>query len=184
MINLGLVGGSGLVGGQILAQLERRNLAIKNLFVLGKESVGQKISFNNKSFTIENLDEFDPKKIEYIIFSAGSEVAKKYVKKFLDANVSVIDMSSQFRYQPNVPLIIPEINIDELAKYQRPVLIANPNCSSAQLLLILKNIHTEYNISLLNIATYQAVSGTGQAAKDELNFQLTGTNNTLSLIHI
>ena len=178
MINLGLVGGSGLVGGQILAQLERRNLAIKNLFVLGKESVGQKISFNNKSFTIENLDEFDPKKIEYIIFSAGSEVAKKYVKKFLDANVSVIDMSSQFRYQPDVPLIIPEINIDELAKYQRPVLIANPNCSSAQLLLILKNIHTEYNISLLNIATYQAVSGTGQAAKDELNFQLTGTNNT------
>ena len=177
MINLGLVGGSGLVGGQILAQLERRNLAIKNLFVLGKESVGQKISFNNKSFTIENLDEFDPKKIEYIIFSAGSEVAKKYVKKFLDANVSVIDMSSQFRYQPDVPLIIPEINIDELAKYQRPVLIANPNCSSAQLLLILKNIHTEYNISLLNIATYQAVSGTGQAAKDELNFQLTGTNN-------
>ena len=178
MINLGLVGGSGLVGGQILAQLERRNLAIKNLFVLGKESVGQKISFNNKSFTIENLDEFDPKKIEYIIFSAGSEVAKKYVKKFLDANVSVIDMSSQFRYQPDVPLIIPEINIDELAKYQRPVLIANPNCSSAQLLLILKNIHTEYNISLLNIATYQAVSGTGQAAKDELNFQLTGANNT------
>ncbi len=178
MINLGLVGGSGLVGGQILAQLERRNLAIKNLFVLGKESVGQKISFNNKSFTIENLDEFDPKKIEYIIFSAGSEVAKKYVKKFLDANVSVIDMSSQFRYQPDVPLIIPEINIDELAKYQRPVLIANPNCSSAQLLLILKNIHTEFNISLLNIATYQAVSGTGQAAKDELNFQLTGTNNT------
>ena len=178
MINLGLVGGSGLVGGQILAQLERRNLAIKNLFVLGKKSVGQKISFNNKSFTIENLDEFDPKKIEYIIFSAGSEVAKKYVKKFLDANVSVIDMSSQFRYQPDVPLIIPEINIDELAKYQRPVLIANPNCSSAQLLLILKNIHTEFNISLLNIATYQAVSGTGQAAKDELNFQLTGTNNT------
>ena len=91
--------------------------------------------------------EFDPKKIEYIIFSAGSEVAKKYVKKFLDANVSVIDMSSQFRYQPDVPLIIPEINIDELAKYQRPVLIANPNCSSAQLLLILKNIHTEINIS-------------------------------------
>ena len=178
MINLGLVGGSGLVGGQILAQLERRNLAIKNLFVLGKESVGKKISFHNKSFTIENLDEFDPKKIEYIIFSAGSEVAKKYVKKFLDANVSVIDMSSQFRYQPDVPLIIPEINIDELAKYQRPVLIANPNCSSAQLLLILKNIHTEFNISLLNIATYQAVSGTGQAAKDELNFQLTGTNNT------
>ena len=178
MINLGLVGGSGLVGGQILAQLERRNLAIKNLFVLGKESVGQKISFHNKSFTIVNLDEFDTKKIEYIIFSAGSEVAKKYVKKFLDANVSVIDMSSQFRYQPDVPLIIPEINIDELAKYQRPVLIANPNCSSAQLLLILKNIHTEYNISLLNIATYQAVSGTGQAAKDELNFQLTGTNNT------
>ena len=178
MINLGLVGGSGLVGGQILAQLERRNLAIKNLFVLCKESVGQKNSFHNKSFTIENLDEFDPKKIEYIIFSAGSEVAKKYVKKFLDANVSVIDMSSQFRYQPDVPLIIPEINIDELAKYQRPVLIANPNCSSAQLLLILKNIHTEFNISLLNIATYQAVSGTGQAAKDELNFQLTGTNNT------
>jgi Aspartate-semialdehyde dehydrogenase len=104
-------------------------------------------------------------------------VPKKYVKKFLDANVSVIDMSSQFRYQPDVPLIIPEINIDELAKYQRPVLIANPNCSSAQLLLILKNIHTEFNISLLNIATYQAVSGTGQAAKDELNFQLTGTNN-------
>ena len=86
-------------------------------------------------------------------------------------------MSSQFRYQPDVPLIIPEINIDELAKYQRPVLITNPNCSSAQLLLILKNIHTEFNISLLNIATYQAVSGTGQAAKDELNFQLTGTNN-------
>jgi len=106
-----------------------------------------------------------------IIFSAGSSIAEKYAREFVDAGSFVIDLSSNFRYEDDVPLIIPEINGDILKGLSKPSLIANPNCSTAQLLMALKPIHDKAQIKFLNIATYQAVSGTGKAALEELHNQ-------------
>ena len=106
-----------------------------------------------------------------IIFSAGSSIAEKYAREFVDAGSFVIDLSSNFRYKDDVPLIIPEINGDILKGLSKPSLIANPNCSTAQLLMALKPIHDKAQIKFLNIATYQAVSGTGKAGLEELHNQ-------------
>ena len=111
---------------------------------------------------------FDCSKVNLAIFSAGSKVAKEYAKSFVNQGVYVIDLSSEFRYEENIPLIIPEINGSLLEDIKKPLLIANPNCSVSQLLMVLDPIHKEYSIDFLNIATYQAVSGTGKDAIDEL----------------
>ena len=130
-----------------------------------------KIEFNNKKYLIESLENFDPQTAQIIIFSAGSTVAEKYARDFVAAGSFVVDLSSNFRYQDDVPLIIPEINGDIIESLSKPSLIANPNCSTAQLLMALKPIHDNAKIKFLNIATYQAVSGTGKAALEELHNQ-------------
>ena len=117
------------------------------------------------------MDSFDPKEANITIFSAGGSVAKKYAKKFVEAGSYVIDLSSEFRYDDDIPLIIPEINGDIIESLEEPTLIANPNCSTSQLLMVLKPIHEKYGIEFLNIATYQAVSGTGKEAVEELRSQ-------------
>ena len=117
------------------------------------------------------MENFHPEKKQLIIFSAGSSIAEKYAREFVDAGSFVIDLSSNFRYEDDVPLIIPEINGDILKGLSKPSLIANPNCSTAQLLMVLKPIHDKAQIKFLNIATYQAVSGTGKAALEELHNQ-------------
>ena len=126
---------------------------------------------NNKEHKVKSLENFSPEKGQLIIFSAGSSIAEKYAREFVDAGSFVIDLSSNFRYEDDVPLIIPEINGDILKGLSKPSLIANPNCSTAQLLMALKPIHDKAQIKFLNIATYQAVSGTGKAALEELHNQ-------------
>ena len=170
-INLALVGASGVVGTKIIQLLEKKGLSIDNFYPLGNASAGQKLEFNSSEYTINNIDSFDPSKADLTIFSAGSEVAKKYGKAYVEAGSYVIDLSSHFRYEEDVPLVIPEINGAELETLKTPSLIANPNCSTSQLLVALKPIHDELNIEFINIATYQAVSGTGKAAVEELNNQ-------------
>ena len=120
---------------------------------------------------VESLENFDPQTAQITIFSAGSTVAEKYARDFVAAGSFVVDLSSNFRYQDDVPLIIPEINGDIIESLSKPSLIANPNCSTAQLLMVLKPIHDNAKIKFLNIATYQAVSGTGKAALEELHNQ-------------
>ena len=170
-LNMVLVGASGVVGQKILQLLEKKEIKIDNLFPLGKSTVGQAINFQNHEYIIGDLDLFDPKTANITIFSAGGSVAKKYAKKFVEAGSYVIDLSSEFRYDDDIPLIIPEINGDIIESLEEPTLIANPNCSTSQLLMVLKPIHEKYGIEFLNIATYQAVSGTGKEAVEELRSQ-------------
>ncbi|MDB2451217.1 aspartate-semialdehyde dehydrogenase [Gammaproteobacteria bacterium] len=170
-LNMALVGASGVVGQKILQLLEKKEIKIDNLFPLGKSTVGQAINFQNHEYIIGDLDSFDQKTANITIFSAGGSVAKKYAKKFVEAGSYVIDLSSEFRYDDDIPLIIPEINGDIIESLEEPTLIANPNCSTSQLLMVLKPIHEKYGIEFLNIATYQAVSGTGKEAVEELRSQ-------------
>ena len=170
-INIALIGASGVVGTKIIQLLENKSFAINNFYPLGSSSVGREIELNGSKHTIDSIDNFDFHLADLAIFSAGSDVAEKYAKDFVEAGSYVIDLSSHFRYEEEVPLIIPEINASKLESLQGPALIANPNCSTSQLLTALKPIHDNLTIEFINIATYQAVSGTGKAAIDELNNQ-------------
>ena len=182
-LNMALVGASGVVGQKILQLLEKKEIKIDNLFPLGKSTVGQTISFQNQNFIIGDLDSFDPKEANITIFSAGGSVAKEHAKKFVEAGSYVIDLSSEFRYEDDIPLIIPEINGDVIQNLKEPTLIANPNCSTSQLLMVLKPIHERYGIEFLNIATYQAVSGTGKEAVEELRSQTYDNESAQSKVY-
>lgn len=180
-INIALIGASGVVGQKILQLLEEKKIDVDNLFPLGKSTVGSSINFQNKNLVIGDLDSFNPSDANITIFSAGSSVAKNYAEKFVKAGNYVIDLSSEFRYHDNVPLVIPEINGNILKDLKEPTLIANPNCSTSQLLMALKPIHDRYGIEFLNIATYQAVSGTGKEAVEELRSQTFENNSDNSV---
>ena len=172
LINLALIGASGVVGKKIISLLENKNIKINNFYPLGSTSVGDEIVFNNNEYKIEDLTNFDYSKVNLAIFSAGSKVAEEHAKDFVNAGVYVIDLSSKFRYEKDIPLIIPEINGDEINLLDAPSIISNPNCSTSQLLMAIAPIHKEYEIDILNIATYQAVSGTGKQAVQELKNQI------------
>ena len=172
LINLALIGASGVVGKKIISLLENKNVEINNFYPLGSTSVGDEIVFNNNEYKIEDLTNFDYSKVNLAIFSAGSKVAEDHAKDFVNAGVYVIDLSSKFRYEKDIPLIIPEINGNEINLLDAPSIISNPNCSTSQLLMAIAPIHKEYEIDILNIATYQAVSGTGKQAVQELKNQI------------
>ena len=172
LINLALIGASGVVGKKIISLLENKNIEINNFYPLGSSSVGDEIVFNNNEYKIEDLTNFDYSKVNLAIFSAGSKVAEEHAKDFVNAGVYVIDLSSKFRYEKDIPLIIPEINGNEINLLDAPSIISNPNCSTSQLLMAIAPIHKEYEIDILNIATYQAVSGTGKQAVQELKNQI------------
>jgi len=171
-IDIALVGASGVVGSKIISLLEKKKVNISNFYPLGFSSVGQEIIFNEKKFKIGNTSDFDSSKVNLAIFSAGSKVARKYANNFINNGAYVIDLSSEFRYEKEVPLIIPEINRHILKNINKPTLIANPNCSVSQLLMAIEPIHKQFEIDILNVATYQAVSGTGKEAVEELNNQI------------
>ena len=171
-INLALVGASGVVGKKIISLLEKKNVNVKNFYPLGSSSVGDKISFNDQIFEIKSLSNFDCTSVDVAIFSAGSSVARNHAPDFVKKGVYVVDLSSEFRYEEDIPLIIPEINPQALIDADGPILIANPNCSVSQLLIAIEPIHRKFNIDILNIATYQAVSGTGRKAVEELHNQV------------
>tara|TARA_Y100001970_G_scaffold226219_1_gene279634 strand:- start:12396 stop:13418 length:1023 start_codon:yes stop_codon:yes gene_type:complete len=170
-VSIALVGASGVVGTKIIRLLETREFPVDKFLPLGNSTVGSLIEFNNNKYQVESLENFIPEKGQFIIFSAGSSVAEKYARSFVAAESFVIDLSSNYRYEDDVPLIIPEINGTILQSLSKPSLIANPNCSTAQLLMALKPIHDHAEIKFLNVATYQAVSGTGKAALEELHNQ-------------
>ena len=171
-VSLALVGASGVVGSKIIQLLEKRAFPIAQFIPLGNSTVGSFIILNNQKYKVESLENFSPEKGQFVIFSAGSNIAEKYARDFVAAGSFVIDLSSNFRYEDDVPLIIPEINGEILKNLSKPSLISNPNCSTAQLLMALKPIHDVAQIKFLNIATYQAVSGTGKAALEELHNQI------------
>ena len=165
-MNLAIIGASGNVGRKTIEILEKSKLAIDNLFLAASsKSVGKKIKFKNKEILIENLENYNFSKAQITFFAAGSEVAKEWVP-IASKETIVIDNSSYFRMQKDVPLVVPEVNSEELNKHKN--IIANPNCSTMQMVLPLKPLHDEYKIKRVIVSTYQAVSGAGKASMDEL----------------
>ena len=165
-MNFAIIGASGNVGRKTIEILEKSQISFKELFLVASaKSAGTKVKFREKEIEIENLENYDFSKAQITIFAAGSEVAKKWVSKAAKKTI-VIDNSSFFRMQKNIPLVVPEVNSDALNKHEN--IIANPNCSTVQMVLVLKPLHDEYKIKRVVVSTYQAVSGAGKAAMDEL----------------
>ncbi len=167
-MKLAIVGATGMVGCEILAVLQERNFVYSELIlVASKKSVGIKKSINNKTVLISSLEEMLVLKPDLALFSAGSEVSKKWAPKLAEQGCKVIDNSSYWRMCSKHKLIIPEINGNQLK--QEDMIVANPNCSTIQLLLAIAPIHYKYKIKRIVVSTYQAVTGTGKKALDQLN---------------
>lgn len=169
MIKCAIVGATGLVGSMFLKVLEEKNLPIDNytLFASSK-SKNKKIQFMNKEYIIQELkeDSFEKEKFDYALFSAGGEISKKYAPIASKSGCIVIDNSSTFRMDDDVPLIIPEVNENRI--YENNGIIANPNCSTIQAAIILKPLHEKYKLKRVVYSTYQAVSGAGKKGIDDL----------------
>ena len=165
-MNLAIIGASGNVGRKTIEILEKSNLSFDNLFlVASSRSEGKKLKFRKKIIEIENLENYDFSKAHITFFAAGSKIAKDWVPEAAKKTI-VIDNSSYFRMDDNVPLVVPEVNPEALDKHKN--IIANPNCSTIQMVLPLKPLHDEYKIKRVIVSTYQAVSGAGKASMDEL----------------
>ena len=165
-MNFAIIGASGNVGRKTIEILEKSKIAFKDLYlVASKKSAGKKIKFREKEIEIENLENYDFSKAQITIFAAGSDIAKEWAPKAAKKTI-VIDNSSFFRMQKNIPLVVPEVNPEALDKHEN--IIANPNCSTMQMVLALKPLHDEYKIKRVIVSTYQAVSGAGKEAMDEL----------------
>ncbi|MFL2852665.1 MAG: aspartate-semialdehyde dehydrogenase [Candidatus Pelagibacter sp.] len=165
-MNFAIIGASGNVGRKIIEILEKSKISFNDLYlVASKKSTGKKIKFREKEIEIENLDNYDFSKAQITIFAAGSNIAKEWAPKAAEKTI-VIDNSSFFRMKENIPLVVPEVNPEALGKHEN--IIANPNCSTMQMVLVLKPLHDEYKIKRVIVSTYQAVSGAGKEAMDEL----------------
>ncbi len=172
MFDVAVVGATGAVGEQMIATLEERDFPVGRLFPLASErSVGKRVPFRGKHVVVESLDTFDFAQARIGLFSAGARVSAEHAPRAAEAGCVVIDNSSQFRYDDDVPLVVPEVNGDATGGYTRRGIIANPNCSTIQMVVALKPIHDAVGIERINVATYQSVSGTGKEAIEELAAQ-------------
>ena len=166
-MNIAIVGATGNVGRKIIEVLEKKELDIDNLYLLASaRSAGLKINFNGKEHEVLDLENFDFSAIKITFFAAGGKISENFVEKVAKHSL-VIDNSSFYRMDPDVPLIVPQVNSDHLKNIKKNI-IANPNCSTAQLVIALKPLHDLFVIKRLVISTYQSVSGGGKAPMDEL----------------
>jgi aspartate-semialdehyde dehydrogenase len=169
--NVAIVGATGAVGETLLQLLAERQFPVERLVPLASErSAGDKVSFGARSHTVQALGDFDFAGIDFAFFSAGGSVSREHAPRAAAAGAVVIDNTSEFRYDDDVPLVVAEVNPEAIADRARGI-IANPNCSTMQLLVALAPIHREAGIERINIATYQSVSGAGRAAMEELGRQ-------------
>ena len=167
-MNIAIVGATGNVGRKILEVLEKKRLSINNLYlVASSKSRGKKIIFKDKEYEVFDLESFDFSKVKIAFFSAGGKISERYAEK-ASKNCLVIDNSSYYRMDPDVPLIVPQVNSEALKKGIKKNIIANPNCSTAQLVIALKPLHDLFIIKRVVVSTYQSVSGGGKAPMDEL----------------
>ena len=166
-MNIAIVGATGNVGRKILEVLEKKNFPIDNLyFVASSKSAGSKLKFKGNEIEVKNLENFDFSKVNITFFSAGGKISEQYVPTAAQESI-VIDNSSFFRMDPDVPLIVPQVNSSDIKNMKKNI-IANPNCSTAQLVIILKPLHDLFKIKRVIISTYQSTSGAGKAPMDEL----------------
>jgi len=169
LYDVAVLGATGAVGQMMLEILQERKFPIGNIYPLASSrSAGGTITFNNKQVEVLDVEEFDWTQVQIGLFSAGGSVSEQWAPIAADAGVVVIDNTSHFRYDEDIPLVVPEVNPEAIAQYTNRGIIANPNCSTIQMLVALKPIHDEVGITRINVATYQAVSGSGKSAIDEL----------------
>jgi aspartate-semialdehyde dehydrogenase len=180
-VNVAVVGATGAVGEAMLKILSERKFPIGQLHLLASErSAGDEVAFGNRTVIVKDLATFDPSGVDIALFSAGGSVSLEYAPKFAAAGAVVIDNSSAFRYDDDVPLVVSEVN-PEAARNRPRGIIANPNCSTMQLLVALAPIHRKAKIERINVATYQSVSGTGRRALEELGRQTAALLNFQSV---
>ena len=166
-MDIAIVGATGNVGRKTLEVLQQKNLNIDNLYLVASpNSTGKQLEFNGKKYSIENLETYDFSKAKITFFAAGGKISEQYAEKAAKLT-TVIDNSSYFRMDPEVPLIVPQVNAKDIQKMKKNI-IANPNCSTAQLVLVLKPLHDLFKIKRVIVSTYQSVSGGGKAPMDEL----------------
>lgn len=162
-----------MVGKEILSILEERKFPVGEMTLLASErSAGSTITFNRKKLTVKNIEEADFCGVDIGLFSPGASVSEIYAPKAAEAGAIVIDNTSRFRMEPDVPLVVPEVNPEAIAGYPQRNIIANPNCSTIQMVVALKPLHDRFHINRIVVSTYQAVSGAGKEAMDELSEQV------------
>ena len=166
-MNIAIVGATGNVGRKTLEVLEKKELSINNIYLIASsKSAGKKIRFKGKDHEVFDLESFDFSKVKITFFAAGGKISEKFAEKAAK-HCLVIDNSSFYRMDPSVPLIVPQVNSNHLKNIKKNI-IANPNCSTAQLVIALKPLHDEFVIKRIVVSTYQSVSGGGKAPMDEL----------------
>ena len=172
MFDVAVVGATGVVGEAMLSILEEREFPVRTLYPLASHrSAGSCVQFKGASLTVADLEDFDFSKAQIALFSAGASVSARHAPRAASAGCVVVDNSSRFRYDDDIPLVVPEVNPDAVAEYAHRNIIANPNCSTIQLVVALEPIHAAAGVERINVATYQSVSGTGKEAIDELATQ-------------
>ena len=174
-VNVAVVGATGNVGQEMLAILEERLFPAKEVFAIAsRQSIGREVSYGDRTLKCRDLETFDFSKVDLVLMAAGGSVAKEWAPKAAAAGAIVIDNSSHFRMDPDVPLIVPEVNADAVMGARKKNIIANPNCSTAQLVVALKPLHDAATIKRVVVSTYQSTSGAGKEAMDELFNQTKG----------
>jgi aspartate-semialdehyde dehydrogenase len=169
LYDVAVVGATGVVGETMLSILAERNFPVRKVYALASQrSAGTRVPFKDQELVVEDLAEFDFSKTQIGLFSPGASVSAIYAPKAAAAGCVVVDNTSQFRYEPDIPLVIPEVNPHAIAQHKARGIIANPNCSTIQMLVALKPIYDAVGIERINVATYQSVSGTGKEAVEEL----------------
>ena len=167
-MDIAIVGATGNVGRKIIEVLENKNFPVSELYLIASsKSSGQKINFKDKKYTVIDLEKFDFSKSKIAFFAAGSSVAEKWAPIAAKKTI-VIDNSKYFRKDPNIPLVVPEVNSKDLSNFKNKNIIANANCSVIPMVVALKPLHDLYNIKRIVASTYQSVSGVGKAGTDEL----------------
>jgi aspartate-semialdehyde dehydrogenase len=180
--NVAVVGATGAVGEVMLEILAERDFPVGEVYALASDrSAGKEVDFKGRPLIVEDLANFDFSKIQIGLFSAGASVSAEYAPKAAAAGCVVIDNTSQFRYEADIPLVVPEVNPHAIAQYTHHGIIANPNCSTIQMVVALKPIYDAVGIERINVATYQAVSGTGKEAIEELATQSAALLNGKSI---
>ena len=176
-MKVAVVGATGLVGTKMLQVLAERNFPVTELYpVASEKSVGKKIKFKDKEFAVISMTDAIAKRPDVALFSAGGSTSKEWAPKFAEVGTVVIDNSSAWRMEPNIPLVVPEVNANILTKNDK--IIANPNCSTIQMVVVLKPLHDVYKIKRVVVSTYQSVTGTGKNAVDQLMNERKGVEGT------
>ena len=177
-----IVGATGVVGGMLIELLEQRRFPVDHLHLLASErSLGQRFSFRGSYLRVQALEDFDFAGTDIAFFTAGSEISALYVPRATASGAIVVDNTSMYRLEPNIPLVVPEVNAEQVERGVQTRIVANPNCSTIQMVVALKPIHDEVGIKRITVSTYQSVSGAGTRALEELAMQTANVLNAKSI---